>query len=257
MKKIVYSVLTIMVTLLFNPALLAQNYHLVSVSRSRILVDSVFDRNIDTIASRVIAPYKNKVDSLMLPVVGISARYMASYRPESPLSNLLCDILVSASRKYHEKVDFSVYNIGGMRSALPKGVVTYGDILDVAPFENKICFVSLSGECVIQLFRQIASTGGEGVSKEVKLTIARDGKLVSYLLNGKKIIKSKKYRIATIDYVSQGNDHLEAFKLSTDMVMPQGEDNNIRALIVAYFLDCKSKNIIVDSKVEGRITVVK
>ena len=32
-----------------------------------------------------------------------------------------------------------MYNKGGIRADLTKGDVTYGDILDVAPFENKIC----------------------------------------------------------------------------------------------------------------------
>lgn len=257
MSKIVLCVFSFASICFFDASLSAQNYHVTSVSGSRILVDSRFDQSVDSAAINMMKPYKHKVDSLMLPVVGESARYMSSYRPESPLSNLLCDILVSISAKFHERVDFSVYNIGGMRAALPKGEVTYGDILDVAPFENKICFVSLSGEHVLQLFRQIAATGGEGVSKGVKLTITKDGKLIKALLNGKEILKNKKYRISTIDYIAQGNDHLEAFKSSTDIVMPHGHVNNARVLIVSYFRDCKAKNIVVDSKVEGRITVVK
>ena len=72
----------------------------------------------------------------MSPVVGHSAKVMIAERPESPLSNLLSDILVWAGNKYGERPDFGIYNIGGMRASLPQGEVTFGHILEVAPFEN-------------------------------------------------------------------------------------------------------------------------
>lgn len=56
------------------------------------LVDKRFDQNPDAQAAVFIAPYKHKVDSIMSPVVGETAHYMAAGRPESELSNLLCDI---------------------------------------------------------------------------------------------------------------------------------------------------------------------
>ena len=42
-----------------------------------------------------------------------------------------------------------------------------GDVLDVAPFENKISFLTLSGDKVKELFEQMARRGGEGVSASV------------------------------------------------------------------------------------------
>jgi 2',3'-cyclic-nucleotide 2'-phosphodiesterase (5'-nucleotidase family) len=63
--------------------------------------------------------------------------------------------------------------MGGVRADLPKGDVTYGDILDIAPFENKIAFGTMTGADVLELFGQIASTGGEGVSSSVRLVITK------------------------------------------------------------------------------------
>ena len=45
---------------------------------------------------------------------------MVAHRPESDLSNLLADIMVWAARDYNEKVDFGVYNMGGIRAALSR-----------------------------------------------------------------------------------------------------------------------------------------
>lgn len=86
----------------------AQKYKVTKVQRSRILVDKRFDQNPDAQAAVFIAPYKHKVDSIMSPVVGETAHYMAAGRPESELSNLLCDILVWAGKDFEEKPVFAL-----------------------------------------------------------------------------------------------------------------------------------------------------
>ncbi|MBQ8462800.1 MAG: 5'-nucleotidase C-terminal domain-containing protein [Prevotella sp.] len=231
------------------------HYQLTDVSRSRILVDRRYDATPDAQATAFLAPYKQKVDEVMSPVVGRVAHDMAAQRPESDLSNLLPDIFVHMAKNYNEQPDFAVYNMGGIRAALSKGDVTYGDVLDVAPFENKICFLTLTGEKVLELFAQIAKRGGEGVSMGVQLVITKDGQLVSARLHGKEIDPQASYRVTTIDYLSQGNDGMTAFKSGTNLVSPQDDQNNARYVIRDYFKEMLQKGQVVDSKVEGRIVI--
>ena len=139
------------------------HYEVTSVERTRILIDSRWDAQSDAQANAFLAPYKRDVDSVLGPVLGHVARNMTVDRPESLLSNLLPDILIWASQFYNEQPVFAVYNMGGIRADLTRGAVTFGDVLDVAPFENKIAFTTLSGEAVLELFEQIAARGGEGV----------------------------------------------------------------------------------------------
>jgi 2',3'-cyclic-nucleotide 2'-phosphodiesterase (5'-nucleotidase family) len=233
----------------------SSHYQLTDVSRTRILVDKTYDAAPDAAAAAFLAPYKQTVDSVMGPVVGEIARDMAANRPESTLSNLLPDIFMSMAPRYNEKPDFAVYNMGGIRAALSKGKVTYGDILDVAPFENKICFVTLSGDKVLELFSQIAMRGGEGVSKGVQLVITKDGQLLSARVNGKEIDPQASYRITTIDYLAQGNDGMPAFKSGTDLNSPKDDKNNARYVITDYFKEMMKAGRAVDAKVEGRIIV--
>lgn len=219
------------------------------------MVDSRYDGRIPAEAVAFTAPYKQRVDSIMSPVVGRAARYMAAFTPESPLSNLLPDILVWAGKDYGEKPDFAVYNIGGMRAAFAEGDVTVGDVLDVAPFENKVCFITLTGDKVMELFGQIAGNGGEGVSREVRLRITKDGRLLGASVGGKEIERAARYRIATIDFVAQGNDGMAAFKDGTEVNSPREERNNVRYVIMEYFREKAAQGLAVDSKVEGRIVV--
>ena len=232
-----------------------KHYQLTGVERTRIIVDSRYDQQPDEAAAAFIAPYKRVNDSIMGPVMGRVAHNMHSGRPESDLSNLLADILVWASKDYNEQPVLGVYNMGGIRADLTKGDVTYGDVLNVAPFENKICFITLTGEQLMELFTQMAKTGGEGVSKGTQLVISKDGRLISARLHGKEIDPKADYRVATLNYLLEGNDKLSAFRKGSNKVAPEDKSNNTRFLIMNYFRDKQSRGEVVDAQVEGRIVI--
>ena len=109
----------------------------------------------------------------------------------------------------------------------------------------------------MELFRQVASTGGEALSHGVELVITADGQLKSARLNGKEIDPQAQYRIATIDYVAQGNDKMLAFKKKTDANLPQEVSNNVRFVIMEFLREQMKQGIVVDREVEGRITVIE
>lgn len=234
-----------------------KHYQLTGVERTRIVVDSRYDQHPDEAAAAFMAPYKRVNDSIMRPVVGQVAHNMHASRPESDLSNLLADILVWTSKDYNEQPVLGIYNMGGIRADLTKGEVTYEDVLSVAPFENKIAFVTLTGEQLMKLFRQIAGKGGEAVSKGVELVVTKDLQLKSARLHGQEIDPAASYRIVTLNYLLEGNDGMDALCLGTDKVFPTDNSNDARFLIMNYFRDKQAQGIVVDSKVEGRIKVNK
>ena len=191
----------------------------------------------------------------MGPVMGRVAHNMHVASPESDLSNLLADILVWAAKDYNEQPVLGIYNMGGIRAELTKGNVTYGDILDVAPFENKICFATFTGEQLMKVFTQIANKGGQGVSKGTELVISKDNKLVSARLHGQEIDPKAEYRVTTLNYLMEGNDGLTALTDGTNVVSPTDPSNNSRFLIMNYFRDKASRGEEVDAKIEGRIRI--
>lgn len=232
-----------------------KNYQLSHIERTRIIVDDRYDQNPDEAAIKFLEPFKRVNDSIMGPVVGVVAHNMHADRPESDLSNLLADILVWAAKDYGEQPVLGIYNMGGIRADLTKGKVTYGDVLDVAPFENKICFITLTGEKMLKLFQQIAKRGGEGVSHGVELVISKGDKLISCRLHGKELDPKAEYRVATINYLIEGNDGMPALKEGTNIIAPKDKSNNTRFLIMNYFKDHQARGLVVDSNVEGRIKI--
>lgn len=225
------------------------------IQRDWIVIDSRYDAAPDAAALAILAPYKQKVDSVMSPVVGAVASDMYVRQPEGTLSNLLADILIWAGAQYGEEPVLSVYNMGGIRTDLAVGPVTRGDLIDVAPFDNKIVFLTLTGSDLLELFRQIAVRGGDGVSHGVQLVITSDGRLLSARLHGQSIDPSATYRVVTLDYLAQGNDGLTAFTRGTDLSSPGTADDIVRFVIMRYLQEQAAQGRPVTSRIEGRIVL--
>ena len=221
------------------------------VEAGRYEMTKKWDAAPDSAAWRIVAPYRKAVDSIMSPVLGESEVYMWVDRPESPLSNFVADVLLDASVRVGKKADIGLCNMGGLRSTMPKGPVTYGHILEISPFENKLCILALKGNKLLELMEQIAAVGGEGVSRGVKLVITKDGRLLNAEINGKPIDPNGIYVISTLDYLSEGNDRLYALK---DHLFKKETDFKVRDLLMEAVMYSQSAGRKVTAKVEGRIT---
>ena len=231
----------------------SSGYSVVSVEGGRFPMTEAYDVNPDARAEAILAPYKRQVDSIMSPVIGHSAATLTSQRPESPLSNLISDVLRrSASSIIGGEADVAVMNMGGIRNALPEGVVTFGTIYEIAPFENALCVLTMDGKTLIRLFEQIAAVHGEGLSG-ARLVITSDGKLVDAKVGGKSVDPRKDYTVATIDYLAEGNDKMPAFRDAKSKTFPK--DKVLRDLLIDYVKQCEEKGQFVTARTEGRIKV--
>jgi 5'-nucleotidase len=143
------------------------------------------------------------------------------------------------------KADFAITNPGGVRSDLlfttANGVVTYGDLLTVAPFSNDLVTVDLTGAQVIRLLEQqwetlncAAKTGINGCGRmlqpSAQLTYTWDAsqaqnasagqgaRLVagSVKIGGVALDVTKTYRIATNSFLGQGGDNFTVMQSGTN-----------------------------------------
>ncbi len=216
------------------------------------------DASMDTLpamarAHEVLQPFRSKVDSVRKPVLGVSEVYMEAERPESPLSNFLADLYLAQASKYKlKKVDLAILNMGGIRNAMPKGDVTYGDVQDISPFNNHYCVVTLRGADLVTLFQEMAKNGGEAVSGNVRMVISPTGKVLLAKINGEIINEKRKYRIATIDYLAEGNDGMVSFKKA---VKVKQTDVLARDVIVDYLKSEHAAGRTVSAKKDGRVRV--
>ena len=94
MRNTTKTVMLVAVLLAFTSC--TTHYTVSQVERTRLLVDQRYDRPISDDVSTFMQPFKAKVDDLMSPVLGKAAHPLQAYRPESPLSNLMPDVMVWA-----------------------------------------------------------------------------------------------------------------------------------------------------------------
>ena len=94
--------------------------------------------------------------------------------------------------------------------------------------------------------------GGEAISG-ARLTITADGKLTGATVGDKKIVPTRKYRIATSDYLSQGNDRLYTLGKGSEVEIKSGI--TIRDLMIEYIKDLDKKGKKISAATDGRITI--
>lgn len=244
MKKTLFLFL-ILHSSLFTLSLQAQR----QITSERVEVTNRLDANPDPEALAIMKRYKPSVDSIMAPILGESLVGMSSGRPESLLSNWAADVLMDFSDfKGEGRADLALVNVGGLRNNMPQGTVRRGDIILISPFDNRLAVAHLTGSDLMELFRNIAAVHGEGVSHEVQLVISAQGELLDAKVNGKPVDPERTYRIATLDYLADGNDKMHALKRAQRLdVSP------------LFTRDCMMQYIQrhspISSKLEGRIVV--
>ena len=226
---------------------------LVSVEGGNVKVDAILCQDGAAEVRAILERGRLAVDSIKRPVIGEAAVALEKYIPESPLMNFAADaLLVMAREVTGEHVDVAITNKGGLRSNIPAGTITFGDIYNVFPFENTLALLTLSGEQLIQLCREIASVGGEAIAG-MRLVITKQGELVSATVGGKPVEAARSYRVATSDYLSQGNDKMTALALGTERDIRN--DVTVRDLMVQYIKKMSAGGKALEAKCDGRITV--
>ncbi len=155
----------------------------------------------------LIAPYKAEKEESMSVIIGESEETITVGKPESKLTNLIADILLTEARKYIADTDMAVTNIGGIRRPLYEGNITIGDVFEILPFDNSLLVFEYKGSDLLSLADAIAKKGGESISG-MSLTINGE-KAENVKINGLPIDSAKIYKVVTTDYLSWGNDQLE------------------------------------------------
>ena len=181
-------------------------------------------------------------------------------RAETNMADLIADAI-----REELGTDICVINGGAVRDDIEKGDVTYGDVLDVQPFNNDLCIVEATGQQILDALEWGAKDvpgefGGflqvSGLTYEIDVNVTSgcqkdsDGNMAgikgerrvsNVLIGGKPLDPEKKYTVGSADYLLRNfGDGNTAFKGAT-MVQEKAMVDN-QALI--NFLQNKLKGRI-------------
>ena len=208
----------------------------------------------DAAITQFIQPYKKELDAKMDQVIGVAANHINKGKPESPLGNLLSDIIQNAAQERSGKnIDFSIQNYGGIRiGSIPKGEITVGRIFELMPFDNLISIVEVPGMWMDTLINRFALGGGWPISKELRFELTEDRKAQKVLISGKPLDHNRTYSVAMPDYIANGGGSmffLTDFK-KTDL------DYLIRDAIIHWIKEQTAAGNEIDVANDGRITKI-
>jgi 5'-nucleotidase len=155
--------------------------------------------------------------------------------PESPLGNLVTDILLASA----PQASVAIHNtLGGIRADLPAGDLTYGAVYEMFPFDNRVVHLTLSGaELKAVLANQIEGPIRRGHVSGIRVHAAcgQDGLNITILdASGREVADGEELVVVTNDFLFTGGDevltpvmHLPGFAL-------QFEGELVRELIVDW-----------------------
>lgn len=159
-----------------------------------------------------LAPYQAPVHRLLNNTIAQSAQYCENSSVE--MQNWVADIAyeMATSQSGLNNIDLAIMNKGGVRQAMPEGNVSEGLVRSMFPFNNKLVVIDVSGEDLLKAFEVMASRGGDAVSNSVKVLYKKDGTIEMATVRGIVVNRAKIYRVATLDYLAHGGDHLSSLE---------------------------------------------
>ncbi|MDO5022002.1 MAG: 5'-nucleotidase C-terminal domain-containing protein [Eubacteriales bacterium] len=171
---------------------------------------------------------------------------------ETNLGNLATDALI-----WYSGAEFAFTNGGGIRTSIPVGDITKGNIIEVFPFGNSVVVIEATGEQILAAMEHGLSkypetnggfphiSGGKIVYNPEK---AAGERIVEMSINGEPIDKNKKYTLVTNDFTAAGGDGYSMLK-DCPVIRYQGT-------LDEAFIEYIKETGVVNIGIEGRIVQI-
>jgi 2',3'-cyclic-nucleotide 2'-phosphodiesterase (5'-nucleotidase family) len=199
-------------------------------------------------AAEFIKPYHDKVLAQMQEVLGVATVALSKNAGENLIVNFVSDIQrTAAAQALHEPIALSVMTNGGMRSPLPAGPITLGNVFELMPFENELMVLDAPGPVVQQLFNYAAPI--RMAISGATYRVGPDNHPQNILIGGKPFDPAKTYSIAISDYLAGGGDNMEFLKT----VVPRHTGLLLRTAIADHIRALTKAGLPVTASIEGRV----
>ena len=208
---------------------------------------------VDKKLEKEIAPYRASLQKQLSEEVVYSPIPMEKGLPESELTNVIADAVFTSAKAWsaeNEKPfpDMCLLNNGGIRTALPAGMLNLGHMYEVMPFENEIVLLKLTPEKFRGLVNYVADKGGSpvaGIRMKINGNVAEQVEI-----NGQPFLFDKDVWVATSDFLAYGGDGMNFF----DQPLAYFETRiKVRDAITNYFRSFHAMGKPLDAVKDGRI----
>ena len=238
------------------------------VGRLQLTVDIATGQVIDFSSSKALVPVTDGVAAVNQDVQALVDAALAeaaetmdqpigetavTLQPQSTgefaLGNLIVDAMLEADID-GQPADIAMHNNGGIRAALPKGPISFGQLYAVLPFDNQLMAMDLTGAQVLRILEHsVSSSPGKmlvaGMTFKFDMSRPSGSRILEAFVGGRPLDPAQFYRVVTIDYLASGGDGQETFVEGSN---PAYGDTEV--WVVAQYIQDHSS---VHPVVEGRI----
>lgn len=172
------------------------------------------DRNVAALVAR----YTHASKALLgksAGIAGVDLQQEGSRLHETNLGNLVADIVRQTT-----KAQIAIINSGTLRTGIPKGPVTVGQIYATLPFNNYLVAVRMSGRQLLAALEHgvsgIANEEGRfpqvsGINFSFAPARPAGQRIVTASVDGVPIRPEQEYTVATLDFIAAGGDGYTSF----------------------------------------------
>lgn len=163
------------------------------------------------------------------------------------IGNLVCEAMLD-----YTGADFSFMNLGGIRDELLSGPISYRNVFNVMPFDNQIVLIEVDGTFLKEIIETRVSGSRHGLrTAGIKVVINRKrdnfNRISSLLIGGEPWKADKIYKIATSDFLLQGNAGLALLTKVPESKITRYEQG-LRDVIVEYIRENSPVSAVIDDR---------
>ncbi|MFN4147093.1 MAG: 5'-nucleotidase C-terminal domain-containing protein [Runella sp.] len=156
--------------------------------------------------SSYLRPYQDSLQAQMNTVLANSPKRIGKGRPESELGNLFTDLLLQqGQQRYGKPIHVMLTNNGGLRTDLPAGNITLGQVYELMPFDNALVVLTLSGPTMQKAMLYIAQRQEPQSGLRLRFN-KMTNQLTEALVNGQPFDANRTYTLLTSDYMATSTD---------------------------------------------------
>ncbi|HSR96525.1 MAG TPA: 5'-nucleotidase C-terminal domain-containing protein [Kofleriaceae bacterium] len=164
-----------------------------------VVADPAVQRIVDEAVAKAAERRKEKLG------VTVSQIIKRAWAVESAEGNLFCDLMLAA----RPDAQVALTNGGGLRADIPAGELTYGQLFEAIPFDNRFAIVEVTGDELQRLVTTNLRRGGAILSwggLAARARCAGDKLDVRIRVAGKPLDPKRRYKIVTSDFLASGGN---------------------------------------------------
>ncbi len=167
----------------------------------------------DPYVAALYAAFEKPIAALKSNVVGEAGTALtrrSGGEEGSSMGDVIADAMLESTRKYNVAAAF--VNSGGVRANLEPGKVTYGQLIEVAPFGNTLVVLDLKGSELLAVLDESVGTGGTlypsvGTTYTYDLSKPVGKRVADVVVAGKPLDLEANYTLAFNNFTASGGDH--------------------------------------------------